>query len=200
MKLFRLDGGLYQGLTRLADVIIINFIFLIACLPVFTMGASFTALYSVTLKLIGQEETYVIRDFLKSFRTNFFQSTKMLGLVITLFAGLLGVFKLIDTTFIIKYPFLIILTILLFVCLYVFPLLARFKMNNKDTLKWAFYMSSKNVAATIVMFVIVGGGTFVLPVLFPQAFVLWLTIGIAGPAYISSHFITRTFSKYDGGL
>lgn len=199
MKVFRLDGGLYQGLTRLADVIILNFIFLIACLPVFTIGASVTALYSVTLKLIEQEETYVIRDFLKSFHTNFFQSTKILGVVVLLFAGLLGVFKLIATVNVITYPFLLLLTILVFTCLYVFPILARFKMNTKDIFKWAFYMSSKNVAATIVMFVIVGGGTFVLPVLLPQAFILWLTMGIAGPAYLSSHVITRTFNKYDGG-
>ena len=199
MKLFRLDGGLYQGLTRLADVIILNFIFLIACLPIFTIGASFTALYSVTLKLIEQEETYVLRDFWKSFRSNFFQSTKMLGVIITLFAGLMGLFRLIDTVNIITYPFLLLLTLLIFICLYLFPILARFKMNNKDTFKWAFYMSSKNVAATIIMFVIVGGGTFALPILLPQAIVLWLTMGIAGPAYLSSHFITRTFNKYDGG-
>ena len=74
-KLFDIDNPVIAFLSRLADLIGLNFLFLICCLPVFTIGAAWTALYYVTVKMVRKEESYIWKDFFKSFRENFKQAT-----------------------------------------------------------------------------------------------------------------------------
>ena len=89
---FNLDNPLMQFLSTLTDIVILNVISLICCIPVVTIGASLTALHYVTIRMARKEEGYIIRDFFKSFRQNFIQSTViwLLFLVISFFfyAGL----------------------------------------------------------------------------------------------------------------
>ena len=42
-----MDSRFFSFFTRLADLILLNFIFLLTCLPIVTIGASFAALYQV---------------------------------------------------------------------------------------------------------------------------------------------------------
>lgn len=48
---------------------------MLCCLPIITAGASVTALYSVTLKMVKDEESYIVKGFFKAFKENFKQST-----------------------------------------------------------------------------------------------------------------------------
>ncbi len=44
---FSLDSKFMQVMSRVADLIILNVIYLVTCLPVITIGAASTALYTV---------------------------------------------------------------------------------------------------------------------------------------------------------
>ena len=70
---FDLDNPFIQFLNRLTDVVILNVICLICCIPIVTIGTSITALNYVTMKMARNEEGYIVRDFFKSFRENFRQ-------------------------------------------------------------------------------------------------------------------------------
>ena len=59
---------------RVADLIILNLIFIVCCIPIVTIGPALTALYYMTLKMARNEETYIIRGFFKSFKENFRQA------------------------------------------------------------------------------------------------------------------------------
>lgn len=72
---FNMDNGLFRALGKLADLMLLNILFLVCSLPIFTIGASFTAMYYVTLKLAENEEGYTPGAFLKSFKQNFKQAT-----------------------------------------------------------------------------------------------------------------------------
>ena len=72
---FGLDSPLMRFLSRLADIFILNILFLICCVPVITIGASATALYTVTLKMARNEESYMVKGFWKAFKSNFKIST-----------------------------------------------------------------------------------------------------------------------------
>ena len=50
-NLFNMDGPLFRFLSKVADLMILNLIFLISCIPIVTIGASITALSYVTLKM-----------------------------------------------------------------------------------------------------------------------------------------------------
>ena len=56
MKFFSTDSPLYRFLTRLWDMIKLNFLWLIFSLPVVTFGAATVAAYSVTLKMVDERE------------------------------------------------------------------------------------------------------------------------------------------------
>ena len=71
---------------------LLNILFLVCSLPIFTIGASFTAMYYVTLKLAENEEGYIARGFLKSFKQNFKQATIIW--LILLFFGIVLVLDL----------------------------------------------------------------------------------------------------------
>ena len=75
MKLFNLDSPLMQGLSKMADLMWLNVLTLLCCLPVVTMGASLTAMNYVALKIVRDEECYISKSFFKSFKENFKQAT-----------------------------------------------------------------------------------------------------------------------------
>ena len=80
MKFFSTDSPLYRFLTRLWDMIKLNFLWLVFSLPVVTMGAATVAAYSVTLKMVDEREGYVGRQFIKAFKENWKQGIP-LGLI-----------------------------------------------------------------------------------------------------------------------
>ena len=80
MSFFSLDSKFSQIMGRVFDLMMLNIIFLIMCIPIVTIGANFTAMYYVTLKMIKNEETYIFRTYWKSFRENFKQATEAMVL------------------------------------------------------------------------------------------------------------------------
>lgn len=76
---FNMDNSLWRFLGRLADVMILNIVFLITCLPVVTIGAAWTSLSYVTLKMSRDEESYIVKSYFKAFRQNFRQGYRHLG-------------------------------------------------------------------------------------------------------------------------
>ena len=98
MSFFSLDSKFSQIMGRVFDLMMLNIIFLIMCIPIVTIGANFTAMYYVTLKMIKNEETYIFRTYWKSFRENFKQATAiwliLLAVLIVLILDLLLVMRM----------------------------------------------------------------------------------------------------------
>ena len=73
--MFSIDGPLWRALNFIADVMILHFLWLFHSLPVFTIGASTTALYYAMMKRIRTNEGQITSNFRRSFKENFRQST-----------------------------------------------------------------------------------------------------------------------------
>ena len=73
MNGFGLDGKLFKGLTKAGDFIILAVITVLFCVPVITIGAALTAAFYSGIKLVRDEESYVYKDFWKSFKMNFLE-------------------------------------------------------------------------------------------------------------------------------
>ena len=69
--IFNQDGWLYRGLNRLWDLIVLNILFFLTSIPIVTVGASLSALYTVTLKGVRKEDSYIVRSYFAAFRENF---------------------------------------------------------------------------------------------------------------------------------
>ena len=74
-RFFNLDSPVMVALTKMADLIIVNLLAFFCCLPIITVGASMTALHYVVLKVVRDEECYIVKSFFKSFKENFKQAT-----------------------------------------------------------------------------------------------------------------------------
>ena len=75
MKFFNLDSPVMQALGKMADLMWLNILTLICCIPVVTAGASLTAMHYMALKIVRNEECYITKGFFKSFKENFKQAT-----------------------------------------------------------------------------------------------------------------------------
>ena len=84
-----MDNIIVRALSRVFDLILLNLLWLACSLPVITIGASTTALYSVTLKMAANEEGYILRGFLEAFRRNWKQST-VIWLILLVIGAALG--------------------------------------------------------------------------------------------------------------
>lgn len=76
MNLFSYESKPMQILMQLGDLIILNLLYLLCCIPVFTIGAAQAGLYSGIKTLQDpDDDTYCTKAFFKGFRSGFGQIT-----------------------------------------------------------------------------------------------------------------------------
>ena len=205
-KLFNLDSPFMQFMNRMADIVIINMLMLLCSLPVVTIGASVTATYYMTLKMVRDEETYIVKGFFKSFKQNFVQAT-IIWLITLLFGAVFVIDYLIITgrigegiingtvTGVMTILLIMILVLYLFMLTFVFPLLAKFDNSVKNTIKNAFLISVRHFPTTLICIVIT---IVAVVVIYYFDFIKLLCFFgfIALISYTKSYLLVRVFDKY----
>ena len=80
------EGPFASTMTKVANLALINIWFIICSLPVFTIGAAFTALMDIAWKMtLGTEGTAITKAYFRSFKDNFRKSTAIWLIQIPLF-------------------------------------------------------------------------------------------------------------------
>ena len=67
---FSIESPLYKFMSRLTDMIKLNFLWVLCSLPIITMGAATTAAFTITLKMVEEEEGYIAGPFFREFKNN----------------------------------------------------------------------------------------------------------------------------------
>ena len=70
MALFNMNSGFFKFINRLLDVLFLNFLWIICSLPIVTIGAATCAAFSISLKMVDDEEGYIGKSFFKEFKKN----------------------------------------------------------------------------------------------------------------------------------
>lgn len=205
-RLFNMDNPLFTFLSKLGDLMLINALCILCCIPIVTMGASITAMFYVTLRMVRNQESYIIKDFFHSFRQNLKQ-----GIVIHLFFMLITIilgldmyvlWKLLDVEVFFKILFALIIVIAVLAIityLYVYPLLAQFNNTTRGIIRSALFMSLKHWPYTITFLLITSVPFFagwVVTYLLEWEILFFLLIGFSTMAYINSHFFVKIFDQY----
>lgn len=200
-KIFDIDSPIMRFLTKLADLIWLNILVIVCSIPIFTIGASMTALHYVVLKMVRNEDGYATKSFFKSFKQNFKQATiiwLILLLVIFVLVGDLLIFKYSGIVFP-KWLYVVLLAAAIFIVfatMHLFPVLSRFENSVKNTFKNSMFMGILALPKTIVMMV-----CWVLPVavgiLFPEILPVVLALGISGPAFLCALLYNKTFKRFE---
>ena len=135
MRIFNAESPLMEGLSRVFDLMILNLIVLVCCLPVFTAGAALTAMHYVLIKMVRDEDGYLIRSYLRSFKENFVQATGMWLIFLVFMAAFVVDLGLVGDPqgaasrlpAFIRYALIAGGIYVYAIYLYAFPLLARFR-------------------------------------------------------------------------
>ena len=167
MKFFSYESPFSQVLVKLCYGCYLNLLWFICSIPIVTLGASTTALYYVTLKIArDEEETSVSRMFFRAFRENFRQSTVLWLILLAIGAFLAGdgyiLYHLRASsagTVAVMWTLILALVIAAavlytIILIYVFPLVASVSNTNLAMVKNSFFIGTRYLFCTILVFAI----------------------------------------------
>ncbi len=193
-RIFSPDNPVMQFITRIVYSVYLNILWFICCLPVFTIGASTTALYYVTLKMAKNEEGNITSSFFRAFKENFRQSTKVwlillgAGIVLAL-DGYVFYHMRFENVFwtLLTAVFLVAVAAYFIVLMYIFPLMARFSNTTRAMFRNSIMIGMRFLLCTLLMAVIHFVMLFVIINLFTPAVIF----GEGLCAFLSSYFLAN---------
>jgi len=188
-------------LTNICNLIIVNLIFMVTCIPVFTIGASVTSLYRITIAILAGDNPAILKDYWKCFKENFLKATG-LELLYTALAAFF-VFELYmirvmldeqyQWTSFIAYFFLVAIVASSF---YAFPLLAWFDESFKQILKNSILIALSNLPVTIMYIAISAGLAFLIYQFTVTTLSIMVFMGFSVIALFYSIFLKKIFEKF----
>ena len=189
-----------QYLSRLYDLAVLNLLFLLSCLPVFTAGAASAALYTVCFRMDTEKETGIFRSYFRAFRENFRQGT-LLWLLFLLFGGgcLANILLFSSRLPVLGILFRVLFALAVMIFSYVFPLLSRFSNDVRSTLKNAMALCLGYLPRSVIL-----GALNIFPwtilVLNLYAFLnmafAWVFLYFSAAAYVGSRLLKSIFAPY----
>ncbi len=203
-SIFNTDNLFMRICEKILDLVTVNLLFLLSCLPFVTIGIAKISLYQTLFVIKDSRRVKVTAMYMQAFRKNWKVGFK-LGLLELLLVGIslfdlvlfwkqeTMLFQMLKATCI----GVIIFTSLLFLCIY--PLAAKFEMTVKDLLQtglimvslhfpWFFLMIA--LLAVIVFFLSSSGFVLLL------GFTLFVLVGFAALGFLQLPIMETIFNKY----
>ncbi len=200
MGIFSTESAFYKFISRLWDVIVLNFMWLLFSLPIVTIGASTVAAFTVALKMVDDEEGYIAKSFLKAFKDNIKQGI-ILGLITLAAAYMVYLnFELFYAVEANPLPLLmmaiIALVVFIFSLLYAYPLVARYENSLVKSLKNSFDISVRYIVRTLILIFIIALELFLI-CFNTTTMLVGLMIGPAFIIFTIAAFAKRVFQKIE---
>lgn len=203
-NLFRYDNKFFEILGKITDIVILNLLCIISCLPIVTIGPSIVAAYSVAMKMIKDEETYIVKEFIRSFKESFKISTTVWVIMLTIGGVLLFdlyMSRLIlneSISKVLQFIFTMISIIYIFMLTYVFPIISKFENTIKNTMINSALISIQNLPYTLII-IILNLSPFLIINIFSSYWghiiFLYTVIGFGIIICINSIFFDKIFNK-----
>lgn len=197
-RLFNLDAPFWVAVSRVADLVWLNVLFVVTSLPLVTVGASLCALYDTAWRLGEEKGGSVTREYLGSFKENFWTGTGLWGIFLPVGAALAASWIFVPTA-----ELAILKTLFSAVYLIIFPfpwfLQTRFQNSFWGTLKNSFLIPMIRLPLALGIVTINGVilGLAIWTVIdLPQIVPLFLLVGFALPVAATIPLLNRTISLW----
>ena len=195
----------FRIMDKFGELFWLNIIFVICCLPIITIGASVTALFSVTLKMARKEDGIASKDFFHAFKSNFKQATLAWILILLVIITMVYQYMIIMSGGVSAGNVLTIIlglemVVLSFTLPIFFPLMARFQNSLGRLFLNSFVLSISHLKQWAVAFfpwVIPAIFAYFQPLLFAYIWYFWLLILTALTAYGISITLTKVFTELE---
>lgn len=204
MKFFSVDSPLYRFLSRVLDILKLNFLWILGSLPVFTIGASTTAAMSVALKLADDEEDYIAKSYFEAYKANFKQGVPM-GLIflvawyaVYLDFQLFGAVK--NNPVILLIIGMVSVFLVIIAMIYSFPLLARYENTVVRTIQNSMDISRKYFGKTLILVILVAAEVLIfqynstmifLGILFGPGFIIYTVAAVSKRVFLQIERVNR---------
>ena len=209
MKFFSVDSPLYRFLSRLLDILKLNFLWILGSIPIFTIGVSTTAAMSVALKLADDEEGYIAKSYFEAYKANFKQGVPM-GLIFLMVFGygwakpvyldfqLFGAVK--NNPVILLIIGMVSVFLVIIAMIYAFPLLARYENTVIRTIQNSMDISRKYFGKTLILVILVAAEVLIfqynstmifLGILFGPGFIIYTVAAVSKRIFLQIERVNR---------
>ena len=201
MKIFDLESPFMQTMGKVADLMWLNILTLVCCMPIITVGASMTALHYSALKIARGEECYITKDYFKSFKENFKQGTIIWLIQLAIVLLLVGDFYIIEKADVelgskMQILLMVVAIMVLFTSMFIYPVLAKFENTILQTIKNSFLIGVLQFPKTILMMVL-AVAPFVLFIFFEQLTPIVFCFCFSAPAWVAAKLYSKFFKKLE---
>ena len=195
-KIFNMENPFWTFVNKLADVVILELLWLLASLPLITVGAASAAFWHNTLRIVEDQEGRMVSGFFTAFRKSFKTGTAVW--LIQLAAGLwlvLDVYICLKAESVIAVFLLGMLCVLsavfLLASLFLYPLIGRFDFSVKKILGNSVFLCIRHFPHALCMLILAGAAFFA-----SYHFIYAITLLPALAFYLDAMLINWIFSHY----
>lgn len=198
---FDFNNPVMSFLSKLADLMILNVITLICCVPIVTVGASLSSMYYVLLRLRQEETSFVTKDFFHAFRQNLKQGIILWILYLAAIIALAAEYYLIFVARIpelveVRYGVYLFTALLLISLTWSFVLLSRYNNSFGRVIINSYFIGFTHFVRTIMMALLMMS-PIALILIYPAATPIILVIGITLPCYLQTFFFIKVFEDLE---
>lgn len=202
--IFSIDGPVGRALSRFTDLLTLSVLWIVCSVPLVTLGASTTALYTMTLRIVRNEEGKISDGFLRAFKENFKNATIIhlilaaFTFLISFYVTVIGVLPEGMQTFFYGASLLFILLLLMEIQ-FVYPVQARFENTIWNVMKIAWLMAAGHLPVFLLTVLITGLPVWTLLLntgLFIRMLPAWILVGPGLIAWLNSYLFQYCFKKY----
>lgn len=206
-KLLNIDSPVMRIMALLADLVILNTLFILTSLPLITIGASICALQTSLQKILHQKRGSVVKNYFKSFSLNFRQATiffiilSLLTFILFCDSRLVGHLPLL-LSFLMRTAAFIGTLVLALLSVYGFSYIGRYKNSLKKTVYNILLISIQNWFQSLFLLVFNG---FIIYFSFtsPQALLTMIYLltfgGFSMIGLVCSIMIKQVFDRIERG-
>jgi uncharacterized membrane protein YesL len=204
---FRVEGLFYRVGSKVWGLLVLNLLILLTSLPIITIGASLTAAFSVTTKMIRENNLNIVKNYQQSFKANW-QASTVLWLVMLIVGILLFAdwYYLLGNNQLFSFPTVgvSVITILWSQCFQViFFFLARYEIKMKQLLISTVKILLQQPIKCLILFFIFSAPLFVMllsPYLFVFNLYLSLFIGVSFNLFLRTYLLLMIFNRYETAI
>ncbi len=157
-SIFHPESGLMLTMANITDCIFLSLFWLLGCIPVVTIGASFTALYDASYRAFRKGDKHSWRRFLDAYKQNLKASlVPNLVVLAAFFAGGKGMIQLWNgaasgsVSWMVFAGAALMAAVVLGLLSLVFPVLSRFENSTAALLKNALFLGMANLPKTLAL-------------------------------------------------
>lgn len=201
MHLFSPEGKVFQIFTGIFDIVFLNILFIISCIPVFTIGTAISSLYKVAKNIAEERGASISQMYWEAFKSNFKKS--VLAWLLDLLIIVLLVF---DIWYwlnfgqgLVKQAALIVSVVILYLVLmagqWKYPIISMFENDVKATNGNSFFFAIRYLIPSFIMVSVTAFWIFITTY-FEILWVLTILFGFSLPAFLKQFYIFKKLKVY----